>query len=107
MLSFNEFLLIFFIKYDPSFSEKPKNWTTILQRLFLPANLDLYQFCYHPLISERVKEIISTSWQATIAQTQAEVNELMTSAQKSKKGKFKLISRKGNEIVFRIYLQIR
>lgn len=67
--------------------EKPKNWSTILQRLFLPSNLDLYQFCYHPLISERVKEIITTSWQATISQTQTGVNELMTSAQMSKKGK--------------------
>lgn len=58
------------------FTEKPTHWSSILDSLFLPSNLDLYQFCYQPLISERVKQIIHQSWLHTIEQTHQEVDAL-------------------------------
>lgn len=48
----------------------------ILESLFLPSNLDLYKFCYQPLISERVKQIIRYSWEETVRQSHREVIEL-------------------------------
>lgn len=59
------------------FLEKPMKWIMILEKLYLPVNLDLYQFCYQPLISERIKDIIQTAWRTTIEDTERKVNELI------------------------------
>lgn len=47
--------------------------------MYLPSKLDWYQFCYQPLISTRIKDIISSSWNAITDQTIAEVRLLVNS----------------------------
>lgn len=57
--------------------DKPQNWSKILQNLFLPPNLDLYQHYYQPLINDRIKIIISSTWELTVANTNCELQKLL------------------------------
>ncbi|XP_037038519.1 conserved oligomeric Golgi complex subunit 1 isoform X2 [Bradysia coprophila] len=70
------------IKTEAFAMEKSPKWQTILVRLNLPSNLDLYNVYYQPLITERLKEIIAASWSKTIEETQQKVDVLIKSKSK-------------------------
>lgn len=59
------------------FVELPSDWSQALQRLGLPSNLDFYQLYCQPLIRDRIKDIITTSWERTVEKTHAEITRLI------------------------------
>lgn len=65
------------IRTEANGMERPAEWTTILQRLSLPADLDLFACCYQPLFAERVKEIVSDLWLRTIEEVREDVAAMM------------------------------
>lgn len=60
---------IHYVKSESMAIIKPKNWQEMLQKLYLPLNLDLYQFYYQPLINRRIENIIRNSLSKNIAET--------------------------------------
>lgn len=64
------------------FAEKSPKWPSILLRLNLPSQLDLYNVYYQPLITDRLKEIIASSWSRTIDETQQKIDILIKSKSK-------------------------
>lgn len=61
--------------------ELPADWTSSLQRLGLPTTINFYQNYCHPLVRDRIKDIIKTSWEKTVATTHAEIKGLLTNAE--------------------------
>lgn len=57
--------------------EPPPDWSYALQRLGLPPTLDFYQLHCQPLVRDRIKEIIKTSWEKTVDKTYAEINGVL------------------------------
>lgn len=49
----------------------------MLEKLYLPSNLDLYKFYYQPLINNRVEEIIVTAWKDVVQQIHIEIKDLL------------------------------
>lgn len=60
---------IHFVKSEALAIVKPTNWHEMLEKLYLPANLDLYKFYYQPLFSRRIEEIIKTALGQNIFET--------------------------------------
>lgn len=56
--------------------EKPKGWSVMCKKLFLPENLDFYKMFYESLINDRVKQIINSSWKSMLSDIQVEVETL-------------------------------
>lgn len=59
------------------FTEKPPNWSTILKKLQLTTNIDFYQMFYQPLIHDRIKSIVKSSWSTTVLTTENELSKLL------------------------------
>lgn len=59
--------------------ETPTNWKQILQSLHLSSNIDFYHKFYQPLMQDRIKTIITTSWQTAIEQTEKNILEIFES----------------------------
>lgn len=55
------------------FTEKPANWLGILQQLQLSAKMDFYEMLYKPLVQQRIKTIVKSSWNAAIKQTEKDI----------------------------------
>lgn len=60
---------IHFVKSEALAIVKPPNWQEMLEKLYLPTNLDLYKFYYQPLFSRRIEEIIKTALAQNIFET--------------------------------------
>lgn len=61
------------------FAECPAHWKQILQRVHLNGNVDFYHKFYQPLMQERIKTIITTSWSAAVDQTEKNIREVFGS----------------------------
>lgn len=59
---------IHYVKSESMAIVKPKNWQDMLQKLYLPLNLDLYQYYYQPLINRRIENIIKNSLIENVSQ---------------------------------------
>lgn len=58
------------------FVENPSNWRKILQSLHLDSNIDFYQKFYQPLLQDRIKTIIATSWTTAVERTEKIIIEM-------------------------------
>jgi hypothetical protein len=65
------------IKKQSNALVKSSDWNTFCQKLLLPNELDFYKNFYQHLINTRIKDIIKTSWQVTIQETQKDVEQLL------------------------------
>lgn len=59
--------------------ETPTNWKQILQSLHLSSNTDFYHKFYQPLMQDRIKTIITASWQTAIENTEKNITEIFES----------------------------
>lgn len=62
-----------------SLAEKPAKWSSILQQLQLSAKMDFYEMLYKPLVQERIKTIVKSSWTAAIVQTEKDILKVLDS----------------------------
>lgn len=68
--------------------EKPKGWSVMCKKLYLPENLDFYKMFYENLINNRVKQIINSSWESMLSEIYVEVETLFADNNRVHRGKF-------------------
>ncbi|XP_031632663.1 conserved oligomeric Golgi complex subunit 1 [Contarinia nasturtii] len=59
--------------------EIPSNWPLILQSLQLSSNIDFYHKFYQPMMQDRIKAIITTSWTTAVEHTEKKICEVFES----------------------------
>ncbi|XP_059611184.1 conserved oligomeric Golgi complex subunit 1 [Phlebotomus argentipes] len=79
------------IKRQAMAMEKPRDWESICQKLYLPEDFAVYEYFYQKLLNERVKDIIETSWEGTLEAVQQDVEKLIQTPEKSSNSVRKMV----------------
>jgi conserved oligomeric Golgi complex subunit 1 len=75
--------IIHSVKKDATTLVRTSEWPRLCQNLHLPEDLDFYKRFYQHLVNARIKEIIRSSWQRTMAETQQDVVGLLNQRHES------------------------